>query len=598
MTVMNNVLLQTTSLQTPNIKKNKIFYLGGWCLEHKDINHETIFLKYPYDDRELIGIHSRYIYNLYHKILNSIYLQLNILHNVNYSKRYWDIVLRNSLYYILESFYEKWTCIKTLARYKHSFFTEIYPIKLEKVMYNGSEELISAHLLDVKNYKKQKSLLDHYIYGEIIKNYSNIKFKIVNKDNKILSFSSKYKEVKKKNYLDKFFLYTSKIIFFFKKEYKFLFLDTLNLKFVLDICLKNKIFLTKVEEPELFTADYKKEMREWSLNIKSSNEFENFVDKTIPKILPKSLVEGYSKNCFNIKKKILARFKILFAYPSTCDVRNIFIAQQVESGSKIANFQHGGGYGQAKVYPHEVNEIEISDYFFTWGWSNYVYKKKKDIKKIVKFFPVNIFNKKVNYKKNDKILLVLDNFAYNFNYFRSNPISLQARFYLDRIKKFISNLDVNLKKKLIVRCYPHNHGVYDFYNLLKKTFKDIEIEDGSCNILRLYKKAKCCVFAQNSTAYLESVNLNIPTIIFWDDNFYEIRSSFKLFMTKHSKNKFYHKTSAGAANFLNANYEILEKWWSNLNQKKYFKSFVSNYLNQDVERSKKRLTNFIKKITY
>ena len=69
-------------------------------------------------------------------------------------------------------------------------------------------------------------------------------------------------------------------------------------------------------------------------------------------------------------------------------------------------------------------------------------------------------------------------------------------------------------------------------------------------------------------------------------------------MTKHSKNKFYHKTSAGAANFLNANYEILEKWWSNLNQKKYFKSFVSNYLNQDVERSKKRLTNFIKKITY
>ena len=53
MTVINNVLLQTTSLQTPNIKKNKIFYLGGWCLEHKDINHETIFLKYPYQQNTI-----------------------------------------------------------------------------------------------------------------------------------------------------------------------------------------------------------------------------------------------------------------------------------------------------------------------------------------------------------------------------------------------------------------------------------------------------------------------------------------------------------------------------------------------------------------
>jgi putative transferase (TIGR04331 family) len=318
----------------------------------------------------------------------------------------------------------------------------------------------------------------------------------------------------------------------------------------------------------------------------------------IPKILPKSLVEGYSKNCFNNKKKILARFKMLFAYPSLCDVRNIFIAQQVESGSKIAYFQHGGGYGQAKVFPHEVNEIETSDYFFTWGWSNNVYKKKTDIKKIVKFFHVNRFNKKVNFKKNDKILLVLDNFPYNFIYFRSNPISLQSRFYLDRIKKFILNLDLNLRKKLIVRCYPHNYGVYDFYNILKNSFKDIEIDDGSSNILRLYKKVKCCVFAQNSTSYLESVNLNIPTITFWDDNFYETRSSFKWFMTKHLKNKFYHKTPVEAANFLNTNYDILEKWWSKLNQKKYFQSFVSNYLNQDVERSKKKLTNFIEKINY
>lgn len=590
---MNNFLLQTTSLQTPNIKKYKLFYLGGWCLVHINKNQKTNVLKYPYEDRKLINIHSRYTYNLYHKILGSIYLQLNILHNVNYSKRYWDIVLRNSLCYILESLYEKWICIKSLAKYKHSFFTEIYPIKLKNIIYDRTDELISGHLSSINSFKK-KIIFDHYIFGEIIKNYSNIKFKIINKKNNILGLGSEYKKIKKKNYLDKFFSFVSKIIFFFKKDYKFLFLDTLNSKFALDICLKNRTFLMKVKEPELCTAYYKKEMRDWSLNIKSSNDFEKFVSKMLPKIIPKSLVEGYSINFLNIKKKIPIRSKILFAYPSTCDIRNIFIAHQVENGSKIATFQHGGNYGQAKVYPHEVHEIETSDYFFSWGWSNYVYKRKKDIKKIVKFFPVNIFNKKINYKKNDKILLVLDNFSYSFIYFRSFPTSSQAKYYLDRIKQFISNLDINLKKKLIVRCYPHNYGQYDFYNILKETFKDIEIDNGSCNILKLYKKAKCCIFAHNSTGYLESVNLNIPTITFWDENFYEIRTSFKSFMLNHLKNKFYHKTPVRAATFLNTNYNILDIWWSDLNKKKYFQSFISNYLNQDFKKSKKKLINLIK----
>ena len=55
--------------------------------------------------------------------------------------------------------------------------------------------------------------------------------------------------------------------------------------------------------------------------------------------------------------------------------------------------------------------------------------------------------------------------------------------------------------------------------------------------------------------------MNIPTVIFWDPTFWEIRESAKPFFEKLKKVGVFHENPSSAAKHINLIWENVEKWW-------------------------------------
>ena len=53
---------------------------------------------------------------------------------------------------------------------------------------------------------------------------------------------------------------------------------------------------------------------------------------------------------------------------------------------------------------------------------------------------------------------------------------------------------------------------YDFFGNLEKNYKT----DNESNITKLYKKSKLVVHTLNSTSLIETLSLNLPTIVIFD----------------------------------------------------------------------------------
>ena len=77
-----------------------------------------------------------------------------------------------------------------------------------------------------------------------------------------------------------------------------------------------------------------------------------------------------------------------------CDQLKFFIKSE---NSKKIIYQHGGVYGFIKFHFRELIEIQMSDYYLTFGWTkdnsqaNLDEKKKKNCR----FFPVILVKKKL-----------------------------------------------------------------------------------------------------------------------------------------------------------------------------------------------------------
>ena len=90
--------LVTTSLKEswPRVDK-EILFLGEWCKLYnnrsilKNYKHKT--LEYHWNDRSKFYKDFLYLQRFYENVLASLALNLNEVHNVNYSKKYWRIVL-------------------------------------------------------------------------------------------------------------------------------------------------------------------------------------------------------------------------------------------------------------------------------------------------------------------------------------------------------------------------------------------------------------------------------------------------------------------------------------------------------------------------
>ena len=88
---------------------------------------------------------------------------------------------------------------------------------------------------------------------------------------------------------------------------------------------------------------------------------------------------------------------------------------------------------------------------------------------------------------------------------------------------------------------------------------------------------KIAVSDTNQTTYLQSLALNIPTIVYWNPDSTEVSEKSKPYLFELSKASILHYSPTSASNFLNDNYENIYDWWKSDIVQKARKNFINNY---------------------
>lgn len=304
-----------------------------------------------------------------------------------------------------------------------------------------------------------------------------------------------------------------------------------------------------------------KKYRSWNLNenLVCKNRFEKFLIKILPTYMPRSYLEGF-KILEKKSDKSFPRYPgAIFTSNSYAydDFFKIWAAKKSIKKIPIIIGQHGGHMGTCLFGFYLTHQFKISNFFLTWGW-----------KEVKKNYPLvnllldkkNLIKSKNDLKNKKKIILVLTGWPKFSYHISAQPISVQYIDYLKDIFKFNSYLNEKVKQNLIVKEYFQNFDWID-KNLIKKEFKNIEIYDGKKKLKEFYKISKLIISTSNSTSFLESMALNIPTILFFNPVHSELNKSAKKQFLELKRVGIYHETAESAANHLVKIENNICEWW-------------------------------------
>ena len=175
----------------------------------------------------------------------------------------------------------------------------------------------------------------------------------------------------------------------------------------------------------------------------------------------------------------------------------------------------------------------------------------------------------------------------------SYPISSQWLDYFNVVKNFIKIIKINgLYNQVTIR---NKHGKTG-WNMIKKlsyNFNDINL-DSRRNYFKSLLCSKLVISTYNGATYLESMSMNIPTIIFWNPLYWDLRDTAISDYNMLKSVGILHFDSILAANFVTKIYPDINKWWLSEDVQKVRKNFCEKY-SKNVTQISSEIRNFLLK---
>ena len=505
-------------------------------------------------------------------LLKALTKQLNEIHSVDHSLRYWRILIGPWLAYFMQIIFDRWSmlnsafksydinCCKILLTVDNNFIPKDHEELNNMCIDDNWSEMIYGQLL--KEYWK-----DHIDFEYItikndqventFRNNGLIRSSLSSLKESILSAINKYK----------YWMNSSDDYFFFKTYLPSAIEDELLLR----IGQKPKLW----ETPQISKIEANMGMRKWSIDQYSEfDEFLNVIGRMIPFHIPTAYLEGYNSlvNCIE-NLTWPKKPKCIFASNGiqSLDLVKAWAAQKTENGTALIIGQHGGHYGIGKWNWIEEHEISISDRFLSWGWSNPDKTKVQPVGQIKKIGPLGI-----NHAEQPGLLLVTATLPRYSYYMYSVVVSSQWLDYLEDQFTFTEKLHPEIQNNLTVRLYVHDYG-WEQEKRWNGRFPNIALDLGKKRIHELIAHSRLFVSTYNAATYLESFTMNIPTVIFWNPNHWEVRDSAKPYFDDLKKVGIFHETPESAALHVSKVWDDVDGWWESKPVRDALDQFKSQY---------------------
>ena len=545
-----------------------VLFLGEWCKlyssKDKWSKFDSMVVPYHWDDREKLKKDYSYFEKLHEELLNELAEDLNNIHKTQFTVNYWRILIGPWLGYFTHIIYDRWYMINTALKRFSKLSTIILKLDEDNLVPNDMNHFHDLYSSDLWN---------HFIYGKIIdiSIISNVLPKKPNasqKSNEIrYTIQQKIKFLYAK-YINKYSVNGS---YFLINTYLSK-LNYLKLLFKLKVIpVPNSSFSIKTSKPNKIFRNFKINSND---RISKCNDFEAILRQLIVKQIPVCYVESFFElsamsRTLNWPKSP----KTIFTSNShnSDDVFKQYAARCIEkSNTKLIIGQHGGNYGIGEFNFNEKHEIEICHKYLSWGWGS-TEKKVLPIGQLKLKNPIKIKNSEKHH-----LLLVTASFQRYSYFIYSAVMASQWLYYFNDQCEFIDNLNSGIKQETIVRLYKNDYK-WNQAKRWKDKFPNIKINNGKKNILVQLKKCRLFVSTYNATTYLESITMNIPTVIYWDTKYWELRDSAIPFFNRFRKAGIFHDSPSSAAFHINLIWDNVDDWWNSLEVKTALEDFNNNY---------------------
>lgn len=532
-----------------------ILFLGEWCKVFSErhiwgkLHYEV--LPYHWDDRKKLYYDYLHLNQLYEKVLAQLCTILNKLHSENHSSRYWRIIIGPWLNSFIGILYDRYLSIcsaEASGKVTNTLITEY-----------SYEQWIPKHFGEFNEWFRGDEY-NHYLYSRIIELASSLNYEkrgVLNTrkpdEDRLERPSISLKSIIKKVLS----MYSKFVPDFFNRIV--LIESYLNIKdlTLLQLSLGQLPYLyhSGIEIPtSIFDLQKRKEI---CLDY-ADNEFMKLLNCLIPEQIPQCYLESYTL----LKKKALKEFpsKPQIIFTANAHFHNegfkMWAASCIEEGTLFIGTQHGGFEGMGLWFSPEDHQNNIWDKYYSWGWEDV---SRKNIKPFLTCQLNRL--KKIKPNKNGRILMV-NNGSIRYSYtMQSMPVASSGyNAYLQDIFKFIHSLGEKPQELLTVRLYPH-----DFQTCQRERFKqecpNIECYMGKKSMYKQFQESRLFIGNNNCTTYLEAFAANIPSIIFWHPDHWELRYSARPYFDELCHVGILHYAPESAAELVNRIFSDPMSWW-------------------------------------
>jgi len=575
--------LVTSSIESTWPNSGKIIFLGKWCClfgrKDKWSKLDYQISDFHWDDRNKLQSDYVKLETTYEEFLNELHHYLNKLHKKKYSKKFWRILIGPWLYTSINIIYDRWFMLQKVIS------EEGY---LNKISFKDNQSpLISSNMSEF-NSKIESDEWNEALYSLIINKFFTSQFNLnyLDKDIKIPNPKS---EIKDSFYLKIVKKISNKFADIFSKSTDIFIISShmpIFRQFLLSLKL-NQFPVFRFKDEKKITVNSEFQLRDAGLlnSFDETDEFDKVLRKILLDIIPQCYLESFEILLNQSKTQGWPKNpKSIFtcnAYHAD-DLFKLWAGRKVEKGSKLIIGQHGGNFGMTPMAIHESHQIEIADSWLSWGWEN---TKKKNV------IPVGNFKssfKKIKHSPDGNILITgmtLPRFSY---YLYSVPIASQLESYFDDQIKFAEHLPDQIQRFLKVRLYSLDRGWSQFERWKSKFGNRIHFDDNKQKLIHSLENCRVFIGTYNATTYIEAFSVNMPSILFWNPNHWEINDITKDLFQKLENEKIFHKSPESAAEHLIEIWDDIDSWW--------FRESVQNAVNEFKKTFSKQDSNILNSI--
>ncbi|MBI4345291.1 MAG: hypothetical protein HY553_00440 [Elusimicrobia bacterium] len=274
-------------------------------------------------------------------------------------------------------------------------------------------------------------------------------------------------------------------------------------------------------QPELQGPTPDLERRRALEGLFDKDEFHRLLSLIVPWALPTLYLEGFREAREGCVARRSKTPKAVFSSTSVYfeDSFKFSLAEWAERGARVWGMQHGGVYGIGRLPGGETHERAISDRYFTWGWS-----KTENDPKLADLPAPHLSTIAPGLRARPGgpgILYVTAEFLRSPLTLTPGPLGWQWERIFEAREAFLDALG-GLRSRARVRLPVHRFG-WRSGDRLKARFPDVAIDDHSRNYYQRLEECRLVAIDHPSTTMLESLSLDVPTVLFWDPDLWELR---------------------------------------------------------------------------